>query len=282
MLTEVKAYSSWQSAPTLLLNDLGRAETDLIQIRNIEGLDPVKASVNTSPLGSVDGTSYTGSNVADRNIVLTVHPNPDWDNWSHESLRKLLYAYFMPKRLIRLVFYSDTRPPVDILGFVESVEANPFSKDPELVVSIICPDPYFTAIDPEVITGQSVRSGGAVHVIDYDGTVEAGIHVEVSFTSGTAPSLIGIQIGDPAISYFNVLATVSSSKYFEMNSLPMQKYVQNVDIGTGVITNLLSKVQIQEGSDWPILQPGEIHFSVITDVGVQDWELTYYERFGGL
>ena len=51
MLTEVKAYSSWQSAPTLLLSDTGRAETDLVQIRNIDGLDPVKASVNTSPLG---------------------------------------------------------------------------------------------------------------------------------------------------------------------------------------------------------------------------------------
>ena len=47
----------------------------------------------------------------------------------------------------------------------------------------------------------------------------------------------------------------------------MQKFVQNIDIGTGVITNLLSKVHIQEGSSWPILQPGENDFSVITDAG---------------
>ena len=33
---------------------------------------------------------------------------------------------------------------------------------------------------------------------------------------------------------------------------------------------------------WPILQPGENEFSVITDQGVQDWELIYFERFGGL
>ena len=65
MLTEVKAYSSWRSAPTLPLDDNGRAETDLIQIRNIDGLDPVKASVNTSPYGSIDGASYAGSSVAD-------------------------------------------------------------------------------------------------------------------------------------------------------------------------------------------------------------------------
>ena len=30
--------------------------------------------------------------------------------------------------------------------------------------------------------------------------------------------------------------------YFEMSSVPMQKYIQNVNMGTGVITNLLSKI----------------------------------------
>ena len=280
MLTELKAYSSWQSAPTLLLDTDGSPETDLIQVTNIEGLDPVKASVNTSPFGAVDGSSYTGSSVTDRNIVLTLHPNPDWDNWTYEILRRLLYSYFMPKRPTRLVFFSDDMPTVEISGIVESVEVNPFSKDPELVVSIICPDPYFTALNPTVVTGQSVRAGGAVRTIQYDGSVEAGVHVKVTFASGTAPASIGVQIGDPSLSYFNVTATVSASLYFEMNSLPMQKFVQNVNLSNGVISNLLSKVQ--PGSSWPVLQPGENDFSVITNIGVQDWELTYYERFGGL
>ncbi len=282
MLTEVKAYSSWQEAPTLPLSDTGRAETDLIQIRNIDGLDPVKASVNTSPFGSVDGAAYTGSSVVSRNIVLTVGLNPDWDNWSYEALRRLIYSYFMPKRPVRLVFYSSDMPTVEISGIVESVEINLFSKDPEFLISIICPDPYFTAVDPEVITGQSVRPGGTVQQIDYNGTVVAGIHVQVTWVSGTVPTLIGIQVGDPAISYCNVDAGVSSALYFELNSIPMEKFVQNVNISTGVITNLLSKLHIQEGSSWPTLEPGTTEFSVITNTGVQDWELRYYERFGGL
>ena len=286
MLTEVKAYSSWHSAPTLPLSDNGRAETDLIQIRNIEGLDPVKASVNTSPFGSVDGEAYVGSNVPSRNIVLTVHPNPDWNIWSYESLRRLLYSYFMPKRPTRLIFYSDDIPPVEISGIVESVEVNQFSNDPELQVSIICPDPYFTALDPIVITGQAVRPAdrdeGDVVEIDYEGTIETGIYVKVTHSSDPPPTAIGIQIGDPAISYFNIAATVSASKYFEMSSLSMHKFVQNVDIGSGVITNLLSKIQVQEGSAWPTFQPGTNEFAVVTDVGAQDWELRYFERFGGL
>jgi hypothetical protein len=65
-----------------------------------------------------------------------------------------------------------------------------------------------------------------------------------------------------------------------MSSIPMQKFVQNINIGTGVIDNLLSDVE--DGSSWLVLQPGDNEFSVVTDQGVQDWELSFYERFGGL
>jgi phage-related protein len=280
VLTEVKAYSSWASAPTLLLDQDGRPETDLVQIRNIEGLEPVKASVNTSLFGSVDGAAYTGASVPNRNIVLTIHPNPDWHTWKYEDLRKLIYSYFMSKKPVRLVFYNDEDSPVEIFGIVESVDNSIFSKDQEFNVSVICPDPYFTSLDPKVITGQSIRSGGAPRVVTYNGSVETGIRVKVSFSSGTAPTTIGIQVGDPKVSYFNVTATVGSTLYLDMSSVAMQKYVQNVSIGSGVITNLLSKMQ--EGSKWPLFEQGDNNFSVITDQGVQDWELSFYERFGGL
>lgn len=280
MLTKIKAYSSWRSAPTLFLDENGRAEADLIQIRNIDGLDPVKASISTTPRGSIDGVTYTGSSIPSRNIVLTVHPNPDWDDWTHESLRKLLYQYFMPKRPVRLVFESDDMAPVEISGIVEDVSVNQFSKDPELLISIICPDPFFTAVDPTIVAGQTIRAGGTPIVIPYNGTVESGLIVRVSYAYGANPTSIGIQLGDPSLSYFNISAAITNSLYFEVSSIPMNKYVQNVNIGTGVIDNLLNNVQ--DGSTWPVLQPGDNDFSVITDQGVQDWELTFYERFGGL
>jgi phage-related protein len=281
MLTELKAFSSWRSAPTLPLNG-NRAETDLIQIRNIDGIDPVKASVSTTPFGAIDGASFTGSSVLSRNILLTLHPNPDWKNWTYESLRRLLYSYFMPKREVRLVFYSDDMDPVEISGIVESVEVNMFSRDPELIVSIICPDPYFVSINPVVVTGLAVRPGGASAIVEYNGTIETGIKVKLTTLGTPYPTDIGIQIGDPRISYFGVTAGISTSMFFEMSSVPMKKYVQNVDMNTGVITNLLSKVYIQEGAYWPMLQPGENEFAVITNTGSQDWELSFYEYFGGL
>jgi phage-related protein len=281
MLTEVKAYSSWRSAPLLPLNG-DRPETDFIQIRNIEGLDPVKASVSTTPFGAVDGASYTGSSVLTRNIVLTVGLNPDWVTWTHQALRDLIYSYFMPKRASRLIFYSDDKDPVEISGYVESVEVNMFSKDLELLISIICPQPYFKSLTPKVISGTAVRNAGAPTIINYDGTVENGIGLKLTTLATPYPTDIAIQIGDPQISKFAVTAGVSTTSYFELSSVPMNKYVRNVAVSTGVITNLLSKVYIQDGSYWPALQPGENEFKVITDQGSQDWTLTFYELFGGL
>lgn len=281
MLTEVKAYSSWRTAPTLPLSVEGRSETDLIRILNIEGLDPVNASVDTTSFATIDGVDIIGSNVASRNIVLTIGSNPDWNTWTYESLRKLLYSYFMPKRVVRLVFYSDDMVPVEIYGIVETVSDNIFSKNPECIVSIICPDPYFTALDPVVLTGQSIRPGGDATLIDYNGNIETAIRLKASFASGAVPTYIAVQIGVIEASYFQVNTLVNSSMSFELSSIPMQKFVQNVNIADGVILNKLSS--IQEGSIWPTLQPGgENEFSVITDAGVQDWELTYFERFGGL
>jgi phage-related protein len=184
----------------------------------------------------------------------------------------------MPKLLVRLEFYSDDMVPVQILGIVEDVSINPFSKDPEFKVSLICPDPYFQAIEPTIYTGQN----GSVRTFEYGGNIEAGIVVKVTSVSGPAPTRIDIQLGDPKVVYFGVEATVSATKYFEISSIPMRKYVQNIDLSTGVIDNLLSNVYIQEGALWPTLQPGENEFQIITDDGVQDYLLIFYERFGGL
>ena len=280
MLTKLQAYSSWLDAPELTLSDSGREETDLIQIRGITGLDPVKGTVNTSPFGSVDGAAYLGTTVLIRNIVLTLHPNPDWDRWSNEALRRLLYSYFMTKLETRLIFYSDDMPPVEIYGYVEDANVNQFAQDLEMQVSIICPDPYFTAVDPTVVTGSATRDNSNPVEIIYNGNIATGVNVQLTRNSDPTPTSIGVQIGDPSLSYFNVAAGVDATKYFLMNSLIGNKYVQNVSLTSGAITNLLAKVQ--DGSSWPILQPGSNDFSVITNQGGQDWQLTYYERYGGL
>jgi len=277
MLTRVEAYSQWASAPILTLDDNGREDTDLFHLRNIDGLGPVKATVNTSPFGSIDGVSYIGSDIAERNPVLTIHPNPDWVNWSVEKLRRALYAYFTPKQIIKLLFFSDDIPPVEISGIVEDCAPNIFASDPEYTISIICPDPYFTAINPTVVSGQT---GSGSMLIEYNGSIPCGFYLTLNRVSDPAPANITVQAVGQTLNSFKVAGSVSASTYFVMNSVPGNKYARSVNTSTSAFTNLLSKMQ--DGSTWPNLEPGKNQFSVITDGGVQSWMLTYYERYGGL
>jgi hypothetical protein len=261
LLTKIRAYSSWQSAPTLFLDEDGGAESDLVQITNVDGLSPIK---DTEP---------------NRNIILTVHPNPDWDTWTPEKLRELLYSYFMPTQIIRLVFSREDKDDVEIYGYVESFDANPFSKDPEYLASLIC-DPYFTAITPTVLAG---ADGDEVD-INYSGNVDTPIYLRVNYISGTAPDQLVVSVDNPDHTFMRVnqSSIVSGSRYFELNTAPGNKYVQFVGQSSGVITNLMVGVTWGEGSDWPVLSPGLNKFKVTSKVGVQHWELTYYEKFGGL
>lgn len=280
MLTTLRAYSSWEFADELLLADGGREETDLIQIRSITGLGPVNAAINTIPLGSIDGDSYIGSTVGSRNIVMTVKPNPDWVTWTYEKLRRILYTYFMPKRFVRLVFETDEIPPVEISGYVETIEPDIFSKEGEIQISVICPYPYFTALDPTVVNGET---NDPAIIIDYDGSIETGINLKVTHIPGE-PDVNGayVAILDPEDSPFFVGSDfdINPTHYFEMNTTPGNKYIRSINSASGVITNILS--QLGENAVWPILNFGPQYFWVSTPFGRQAWTLSYYKRYGGL
>lgn len=286
MLTALKAYSPLPAAPVLPLGK-GVPDSDFFQIREIDGLGPVKASINTTPYGSIDGTAYNGSLAEQRNIVIKLGFNPDWVQFTFEELRKLLYAYFAPKMHTQLVFTSTHLPEVKIDGYVETMEPTLFAKDGETQISIICPDPYFTAVQPKIVNGLTANDNSAPVEIDYGGSTETGILVRVTDSAlqmgraeTPAPDSITIQVGDPSQQTFKVDASVDASCVFITDSIPGEKYVQEVELGTGVITNLYSKVE--SGYKWPLLLPGPNKFQVITNQGTKDWELTYYERFVGL
>jgi hypothetical protein len=262
--------------PLLPLSEHG-AQTDPIQILNIDGLGPVKANVNTSPFGSIDGEAFHGASIGGRNIVITFGLNPDWDTWSMDGLRRLLYQYFIPKHPIRLVFQNnDDLPAMEIRGYVETVEPNMFTKDVEVQVSIICPDPYFNAVEPTILSG---TTNDPIE-INYTGSIEVGVFVKVVYGSSFFANTIGIQIGNPSETFFEVWGDVSTDRYFLVSSIPGNKYVRVVDINTGAITNLLHRVT--SGSAWPTIKPGLNDFTVLVNGGVHDWELVYYEKHGAL
>lgn len=273
---------------TPLSMEIGNASSAPIQIRNVEGLGPVKASVNTSQFGSSDGEGYHGSLIGKRNIVLTLGLNPDWVEQTVTSLRQLLYGYFMTKQAIKLRFFDDTYPTCEILGYVESNEPNHFGKDPEVQISVICPQPDFVGIDPIVVT-DAVTISPVNTIIPYAGTVSTGFSLEI------ATSEVGIDYSDGfTIIKFSTLPNqfmqldaigVDDTHKIQISTLRGQKYVRQLDTVTDEATSILQTMQPSSG--WPFLEPGSNSFRVTSfaaepgDTGME-WTLTYYNRFGGL
>src|ERR1044072_3263406 len=151
---------------------------DPVQVRNVEGLGPIKADIASTPFATGRGEQYQGSTTDKRNIVSTLGLNPDWENQTMSTLRHLLYRYFMTESWVKLRFYSDYLPPVDIEGYVETFEPNMFSEDPEMSISIICPKPDFIQTDATIVYGV-VDDGTLETSFEYIGTIDTGYELRI-------------------------------------------------------------------------------------------------------
>jgi hypothetical protein len=260
------------------------------QIRDIQGLGPVKADISTTPFGSVDGELYNGSSMGKRNIVFTFGLNPAWSaGESMASMRKDLYTYFMPKRWVNLEFVSTHMPNVQIEGYVESVEPNMFSSDPEIQVSIICPQPDFVASTPSGVGGtvETIPGTPVPVTIEYEGTIPVGFEAVVSSTVNFSGKIYIRNVGvvEEEFSMSEDSPVVTPSQHLLFSTVQGKKFAR-VMSGTTVVTNLLGS--IGGVIEWPQLVPGDNTFYIAADptgaYAVPDnaWSLTYSARYGGL
>lgn len=257
---------------------------DPVQIKNIDGLGPVKSSIVTTPFATGRGELYQGGTTGKRNIVMTLGYNPDWAaQQTMSSLRQLLYRYFMPEQWCKLRFFSDELPDVDIEGYVESFEPNIFSQDPEVQISVICPKPDFIEPDATIISGV-VDDGATETEFEYIGTVDTGYELRVENSPTNVAYTGDITIvtkspEDPQTFYVTPI-TADDVRFFKMSSVRNAKRVSTVLLADGSITNLLSRLSAD--SVWPEIKPGQNLISVAAAENGQDWTLAYFNRFGGL
>lgn len=287
MLTQMEVFAQGVTAPPLPILDQNVA-MDAIQIRNIDGLGPVKASVNTTQYGSVDGEFFNSSYTPKRNIVLTIGLNPDWATQTFESLRQILYSYFMPESQVKLRFTSTHLATVEISGYVESCEPILFSKNsnpnPEYQISIICPDPYFIASDATVIPGVTEAIAGTTDIIvEYEGSVPTGFIVDVVLPSGGTAFSGEIRLINKTPSIKVAISTgiaVSTTQFFRFSSVQGDKYVRQYPLPSGNYTNVLGK--FSPGSVWLQLRKGQNKIQVLSTTAGLGWNLRYYAKYGGL
>lgn len=283
MITKIELFTLQPDAPVLPLGGF-MPNDDPVQIRGITGLEPVKANIALTPYASGRGSLYQGSTTPERNIVLSLGLNPDWEGQqTMASLRQVLYRYLMPQHWIKLRFFSQELPDVDIEGYVESFEPNMFSQDPEMQASIICPKPDFIEADATIFDG-TVDDGTLEEEFEYAGTIETGFEMRIDATVNN-PGYTGsftvklTSFGEDQI--FTITpVTVDGQRYFKLSTVRNVKRAQNVTKADGTLTNLLSGVT--GDSVWPVIKPGKNVLSVAAAEIGQVWTMAYFNRYGGL
>lgn len=151
----------------------------------VTGLNPPPATISTSPIATKDGSIFTNASVDNRNIVLTLAPTRD----NAEGLRTSLYSIFKVKEPISLEIKTGIRTAT-IDGYVESIEADPFSKKERVQISIICPDPYFLSEEENkliiyprtVVVTESDTAHGAIFEINVGAAIYGGLTIGNGYT----------------------------------------------------------------------------------------------------
>ena len=109
-------------------------------VESVDGLGPVKATINITEVITNDGGIYNSARSSVRNLVFRLK-FLQTDEETIEDVRQKSYKFFPLKKSIQVFIETDNRS-LTCEGYVESNEPDIFSKQSGTQVSIICPDPY--------------------------------------------------------------------------------------------------------------------------------------------
>ena len=279
LFTKLEATNSQGSLLTLQLGDISSG----INIQDITGLDPVKATITSSSFANQDGAVYQSSRRDTRNIVITLELDPDPTVTNVLALRRYVYSQFVPKDYISLKFYVDDTDDASedgylIYGYVESCGAPMFVQDNIVTISVINVDPDF--IDPvaKSITGITTADVTATD-IPYAGTVPAGFVATISVNA--SESSLTMYYTDPGGNTWTMdfAYALLAGDVLTISTVPGNKYATLVR--AGVTSSVLYGVSPQ--SVWPQFAPGDnkLQFHA-ADGASMPVSVAYTTKFGAL
>lgn len=279
MLTKVEARTPQGDLLSLPLED----DTAGYLVLPIDGLGPVKATLVSSSFAQQDGEQYHSSRREARNIKLSLELNPDPATETVRALRRKLYNFFMPKSEVSLRFYDEEDDDIleaNITGRVESCDPVHFAQEPTVEISIMCFNPDFVELAPEIISG-STTSGTTPMTIDYQGTVETGIELTINVNRSLSGFTVYHILPDDSIrsmDFANV--PLLSGDTLKISTVPGSKGATLTR--AGVSSSVLYGISPQ--SAWIELIPGVNSIRVYhgaSGAGIP-LEIDYINRYGGL
>ena len=217
-----------------------------------------------------------------------------------EEARQISYLYFPLKKKITLEFETELRK-VKIEGYVESNDPNIFNKKVKSQISIICPEPYFYALqdqttyftsvipefefpfeneghDPDIEFGQLVFD--KIQNIYYEGNAETGINIKMHALSSASDIKI-YKINDRGeIDLDSEIIKAITGDYvisgddIEICTIKGQK--KATLLRNGITYNILNA--INRDADWFVLNYGDNAFAYDFEGDASALQLEIYNK----
>jgi hypothetical protein len=277
MLTKVDVITEQGLTLELPLQD----SSEGYLVKDIGGLEPVKATLVSSSFANVDGEQYHSSRREARNVVFKLGLEVGHTTGTGRQLRSNLYRYFMPKSTVKLRFYEDDMGGfVDIFAVVESFDCPLFAQEPEATISLMCYDPDFYDPDPVIINGVTTDDTDEM-LIEYDGTVETGILFNLMVDRTLPEFTIHHRSSDNAIRSLVFEEPLSAGDVLTISTVTGAKGA-TLTVNEEATSSIL--YGIDPASNWINLFPGMNYIRVyVEETGDPiPYTIEYTTKYGGL
>lgn len=272
MLTTVGVRTRRGDQLSLVLDD----DESEILVEDIDGLDPVKATLVSTSFAGRNGEQFQSSKRGARNVKMVLRLRPDYLTTTVRDLRQKLYDFFTPETEVVLSFQMEDGLLVEVIGIVEDAPSKMFAQKPLMNVSIMCFESDLYNPVPKTVSG-FLTSDGAPKTINYAGTLPTGIK-------------IGLQV-DRSLPEFTVYHTLPSGQTLTMDFVAPLVAGDLLSISTvpgnkGAIVNrggtLISMLYGVSQSRWFELERGINKLKIYADGAGVPAVVEYTELYGGL
>lgn len=273
MLSKIEARNPAGGLLTLVLDDV----SDGYILRDVEGLNPVKAVIASSKFANLPGSQFQSIRREERNIILKLDLEPDYVTQSVQDLRMNLYNWFMTESAVTLRFYDSGGLEVDVSGRVEFCEAPLFTQEPKVDISIMCFDPDLEDITVVEVDGMTVADATET-LIEYVGTVRTGFEFVLNVDRTLTEFTIFHRAPDGSIKTLEVTADLEADDVVTISTVEGTKAMTLLRLG--VVSSLMYARTPQ--SAWFELAKGDNYIRVYAVGDEIPYTISYTTKYGGL
>ena len=221
-------------------------------VKSVSGLEPPDVTISIGER-VLEGGVYQGRRPTNREIVILLSFQPNYENGEDPStLRKALYQILTPRLDATLIcrFWDHiSNYWVQAFCHTKRIESNPFTKDPEVQITLSClsaylEEPIYTEPNPATLSGKSTMS------ITNRGDAPTSLMLTTVLTAATDTYTL---TGNSPSQFMKFTYAFLANDKVVIDTTPGNRTATRIRTGVGNL-NLMPYLSVD--SNWLMLEPG--------------------------